>query len=380
MSTRTKIFVQFTFLLLIVFSSSVYSGSGVVLYTPYTKISVPPGESIDYSIDVINNSGEIKNVALSLSSFPKGWTYDLKSGGFSVQQISVLPDEKKSVSLRVEVPLQVNKGNYNFNVVASGLSLLPLTVTVSEQGTYKTEFTSKQTSMEGHATSNFNFNAELKNRTGAKQLYALKANAPRGWNVIFKPNYTQASSINVEANETVNVSIEIKPPAQVEAGKYKIPVMAFTNTTSAELELEVSITGTYEVQLTTPTGLLSTNITAGDEKRIELLVKNTGSAELRDVKFDFNAPVNWDVTFEPSKLDILESGKSSQVFATIKADKKAIAGDYALNIDAKTPEATSKAAFRVSVKTPLLWGSVGVLFILIALGNVYYLFRKYGRR
>ena len=32
------------------------SGS-IILYTPYTKISVPPGASIDYSIDLINNNG-----------------------------------------------------------------------------------------------------------------------------------------------------------------------------------------------------------------------------------------------------------------------------------------------------------------------------------
>ena len=33
-----------------------------ILYTPYTKISVPPGESISYSIDVINNSDEVPSV------------------------------------------------------------------------------------------------------------------------------------------------------------------------------------------------------------------------------------------------------------------------------------------------------------------------------
>ena len=31
------------------------SGS-IILYTPYTKISVTPGASIDYSIDLINNT------------------------------------------------------------------------------------------------------------------------------------------------------------------------------------------------------------------------------------------------------------------------------------------------------------------------------------
>ncbi len=28
----------------------------IILYTPYTKISVTPGASIDYSIDLINNT------------------------------------------------------------------------------------------------------------------------------------------------------------------------------------------------------------------------------------------------------------------------------------------------------------------------------------
>ena len=48
--------------------------------------------------------------------------------------------------------------------------------------------------------------------------------------------------------------------------------------------------------------------------------------------------------------------------------------------DAKTPEVTADAQFRISVKTPLFWGWVGVLVILAAVGGVYCLFRKYGRR
>ena len=32
----------------------------VILYTPYTKISVSPGASIDYSIDLINNTDELQ--------------------------------------------------------------------------------------------------------------------------------------------------------------------------------------------------------------------------------------------------------------------------------------------------------------------------------
>jgi len=134
------------------------------------------------------------------------------------------------------------------------------------------------------------------------------------------------------------------------------------------------------MELTTPTGLLSASITAGDEKRVELLVKNTGSSALTDINLTASAPANWDVLFDPKKVDRLEPGKDTRVFATIKADKRAIAGDYMTNINAKTPEVSSTAAFRISVKTPLLLGWIGIMVIILALGSVYYLFQKYGRR
>lgn len=356
------------------------NAKSIELYTPYTKISVPPGESIDYTVDVINNSNSIRDVEILLSGLPDGWNYTLKSGGWNIRQVSVLPGEKKTLSLTVEVPLKIDKGSYKFNVVARGLDLLPLTVTVSEQGTFKTEFTTEQANMEGHATSSFTFNAKLKNSTVEPQLYALRSNAPRGWKVTFKANHKQASSVNVEPNTTEDIVVQVEPPAKIEAGTYKIPLRATTSSTSADLDLEVVITGSYEVQLTTPRGLLSTDITAGDEKRVELVVRNTGSAALKDIKLDFSAPVDWDVVFDPKVIDELQPGKTSQVFATIKADDKAIPGDYVTTLEAETPEATSKATFRVTVKTPMMWGWTGVIIILVALGSVYNLFRKYGRR
>lgn len=352
----------------------------VTLYTPYTRISVPPGESIDYAIDVINNSKELKNAEISVSGVPKGWNYVLKSGGWTIGQISILPGERKTLSLKVDVPMKVNKGNYHFKVLAGGFDPLPLVINISEQGTFKTEFTTGQSNMQGNVNSTFTFNTNLKNQTADKQLYALMADAPRGWNVVFKSNYQQVTSVNSEPNSTQQVTIEIKAPDKTEAGKYKIPVRAATSSSAADLELEVVITGSYNMELTTPTGLLSANLTAGEAKQLELVVNNTGSSELTDIKPESSVPVNWGVVFDPKKVDKLPPGGSARIYATIKADKKAIPGDYVANIEAKTPEISSKISFRISVETPMLWGWIGVLIIVVALGSVYYLFRKYGRR
>lgn len=352
----------------------------VVLYTPYTKISVPPGQSIDYTIDVINNSSAVKKVSIALTGIPKGWAYDLKSGGWTVGELSILPKEKKNLTLRVDVPMKVDKGTYRFQVVAPGFTILPLTVTVSEQGTFKTELTAKQPNMQGNANASFTFNAEVRNRTADVQLYALRADVPPGWNAAFKTGGRQVTSVQVEPNHTENLTVEIDPPDAIEAGSYKIPVSAVTRETSATVDLEVVVTGSYNLELTTPTGLLSTSVTAGDDRRVELLVKNNGSAELKNIKLSSAAPVNWEVTFDPREIGKLEAGRSVPVYATIKADKKAIAGDYVTNIEAKTPEVSSKASFRVSVKTSVLYGWVGILIIAGVVGTVYAQFRKYGRR
>jgi uncharacterized membrane protein len=383
MSTKKKLTAVFLILLYGIIVSGTATAAekdSILLYTPFTKISVPPGESIDYTVDVINNSKDLETLDLTVTNLPRNWSYTLKAGVWNVRQVAVLPGEKKSISLKVEVPFQVNKGNYRIYLVAGEGNTLPLTVNISEQGTYKTEFSTRQSNMEGHAGSTFNYSADLRNRTAEAQTYSLQGEVPRGWIITFRANGKQVTSVDVEPNSTVNVTIEVKPTEQVEEGNYAIPVRAVSGSSSGEMKLEAVITGTYKIELTTPAGLLSTDIVAGREKKIDLIVKNTGTSVLSDIQLTHAAPVNWEVTFDPKQIGSILAGRETTVTATIKADKKAIPGDYVTNLEARTPEASSKASFRISVKTPLLWGWTGVIVILAGIGIVLYLFRKYGRR
>lgn len=354
--------------------------TSVTLYTPYTQISVSPGQSIKYSIELINNTPNVLDDNIRITGLPRNWDYSLKSGNYNIKKLAVLPGEKKTFTLDVQVPLKVNKGNYHFNVSAGAENQLPLTVTVSKQGTFKTEFTTDQSNMSGHSNSSFTFKANLSNSTEEKQVYALGAKAPRGWDVTFKANYKQVASVDVDENSTKDVTIEIKPPAEVEAGKYKIPVTAATSGMTSDLNLEVVITGSYGMEMSTPTGLLSTKVTAGDERTLDLVIRNTGTAPLEDIKLSSVKPSDWDVSFDPNAVIRIEPGQKMTVHAKVKASKNAIAGDYVAKITAKTPEATSNAEFRISVRTPTILGGMGILVIMLALGSVTFLFRKYGRR
>lgn len=362
-------------------TDTIHARPAIRLYTPYTKISVHPGQSITYNVDVTNNSKVTQNVDLWVSGLSSAWNYSLKSGSWDIRQIAVLPGQKESVTLQVTVPLRINKGAYRFYLHAGNGTTLPLTVIVAERGIYKTAFTTDQPNLEGAANSTFTFNTTLQNATADTQLYALNAEVPPGWDLAFKANgYKQVASILVNPNSTQNLTIEVHPPDQVPAGKYKIPVIASSGSTGAELDLEVVITGNYGMSLSTPSGLLSTDVTAGSEKTLKLTVTNTGSASLKKIQFSATTPTNWDVTFDPKNIDELPAGKTAEVRALIKADKHAIAGDYLVTIRANTTETSAKADFRVTVKTPMLWGWLGILIILGALGSIYYLFRKYGRR
>lgn len=361
-------------------TGNVSAAETLSLFTSYTSISVQPGETVTYTVEVINNSNQIQQTDLSVEGLPDNWEWEIAASGWNLQRVAVKPDDSTSVQLQVDVPLEVDKGTYRFQFVASGHSSLPLVLHVSEQGTVKTELTTDQPNMEGHAGSNFNFQTKLRNRTAEQQLYALTAEAPAGWDIQFKVDSKNVTSVQVEANSSKDVYIDITPPPNVKAGSYKFPIKAATSSTSAETELEVVITGSYELELSTPTGLLSTDVTAGGERRLQLLLTNKGTSDLRNIELSADTPVNWEVEFEPKKVDHIAAGQSAEVTATIKADSKAIAGDYLVNMTASTAEATAKGQFRVAVKTSLLWGWLGVLVIAAVVGGVYYLFRKYGRR
>jgi uncharacterized membrane protein len=352
----------------------------VSLYTPYASISAPPGDSISYSVDVINNTSQIQTVELSLDNAPQDWKTELTAGGHAIQKLSVKPKETQTVNLQVDVPLKVDKGAYNFTLTAKGAASLPLTVNVSAQGTYSTELTTSQPNMQGTAGSNFNYSLTLKNKTAGKQLYALKADAPQGWSVTFQSGGKDVTSVNVDPNGSQDISVTVTPPDGVKAGSYKLPISAAGNNTSAQAELEAVVTGTYAIEFSTPSGNLAADITAGSTKKVTMQVTNKGSSPLKDIELSSSAPTNWEVTFEPAKIANLAPGASTQVTATIKADKNAIAGDYIVSTTAKTAEKSADATLRMTVKTSVLWGWIGILIIIAVIGGVYYLFRKYGRR
>ena len=357
----------------------VAAAGAVELYTPYVKLSAPPGDTVSYSVDVINHGSSTATVDLGFDTKGNKWSYQLTAGGRTVSRLAIKPGETQTVDLELDVPLQVNKAVYAFQVNA-GDATLPLAVDVTEQGTFSSELTTDQANMQGHSDSTFTFTATLRNRTAEKQTYALSAGGAAGWDVAFTSGSTSVTSVDVAPNAESSITITATPPDSVKAGKYEIPITASNNSTSAKTTVEADVTGTYGLKLSTPNDLLSTDVTAGAERKLDLVVTNTGTSDMTNVAMSDTSPSGWEVSFDPSTVTTIAAGQTAHVQATIKADKKALAGDYVVSLSAASAEKTANADIRVAVKTSVLWGWIGILIIIAVIGGIYYLFRKYGRR
>lgn len=241
-------------------------------------------------------------------------------------------------------------------------------------------FTARLINMEAPVNETFRYQARLKNSSGKTKIYELKAKIPDGWRVAFKARGSQITSINMESDKTENISIEINPAYGAKPSKYNIPVYAISNNDTLELKLEAVVEGAYDIELTTPSGRLSGEITEGEKAEIPLKVKNTGSLPLNEISLSSQTPPNWNITFSPSEIKHLDPGKTADILATMIVPDKTLAGDYVSRFNAKNVETKSTATYRMTVKTSMLSGGIGILVILVAISFVFYLIRKFGRR
>jgi len=175
--------------------------------------------------------------------------------------------------------------------------------------------------------------------------------------------------------------VEVTPPKEAKAGTYPITVWISSGERKTEVKLSVILTGTYQLDAGTPSGLLSLEATPGKPSNVSLYVKNTGSAINRNITFSSFKPENWKVEFKPEKIDSLEPGALKQVEVTITPSAQALVGDYSVSTSVEGEKGSSKnVEFRVSVKSSPAWAWVGLLIIIVVLAGLGALFLKLGRR
>ncbi len=164
------------------------------------------------------------------------------------------------------------------------------------------------------------------------------------------------------------------------AGEYPVNIRVSSGDAKAEGKLTVALTGTYNLEAGTPSGLLSMNARQGKPANMSVYVKNTGSAPNHDVKFMSFKPENWKVEFNPESIPVIEPGNLKQIEVTITPHEEALVGDYSVAVDVQGEKASKDLEFRVSVRASTAWGYVGIGIIVVVVAGLIGLFRWLGRR
>ena len=358
----------------------------IELSTQYPALTVKAGDSLTFDLDLDNYSGVSQDITLSVAEIPEDWEGTFSAGSNQVSVVHVKNQATNSeVSFAVDVPLETADGEYIIRLAARGEDFadeMEIALTVSAEEIGESSFTADYPSQEGDATTDFTFSATLINNTLSTQNYSFTSNAPSGWQVSFQPSgeSTSVAALDVEARTTQAMDISVTPPENVEAGTYEIPVTATSVNESMPITLSVTITGSYGLTLSTPSGRLSLDAYANQESAVQLSLTNTGNSDLTNVNLTSSAPTGWTVRFANETIDIIEAGATVETTMYITPGEDAMSGDYATTITARNSDANDSVDFRITVKTETIWGLTGIGVIVVLAVVIGIVMRKYGRR
>jgi uncharacterized membrane protein len=346
------------------------------------------------SMDIVfHNQGKSDETAdVWISKIPKGWKAKIKTYRYTVTGVYVPSGEDKTLTFEAEPGKDVAPGKYDFRVeakTADGQFKMNQDILVEVTGAAEkssedrgVKLTTNYPQIRGPSDATFEFSVDVDSKLDKDAVFDLFANGPKGWDINFKPAYESKyiTSLRLKSNQNQSIAVEVKPPPMTEAGEYPINVRVSSGDAKGEIKLAVMLTGTYSLEVGTPSGLLSLDARQGRTANVSFYVKNTGSAANHNVKFMSFKPENWKVEFTPESLDVIQPGDLKQVELSITPYEDALVGDYSVSVNVEGEKASKIIEFRTTVKASAAWGWIGIGIIVVVIGGLFGTFRWLGRR
>ena len=358
---------------------------GVYLMAEYPAVTIRPGTTSSINLKLHNYGLAPERLALSVEGVPSGWTATLLGGGQPVAAAMPATNASVPLELRLDIPKEASVGNQTVTVRADGTqtkATLPVNVTLAKDLPAKLSLQSQLPELRGAAKSNFEYQLTIKNDSGKKLLVSLGAQTPENFDASFTEAYgtQELTAIPVEAGQSKDVKLKVRPPSSVRAGRYQVAAQVSAEDAKASTALALDITGQPKLELSGREGILSARASAGSETSIPIVVANTGTATAEQIELSGSGPSGWKVTFEPKVIDRIAPDQQREVQALITPASKAIAGDYVTHLRASARGETASQNFRVTVTTSTVWGAAGFGIIGAALLVLVGAVTRFGRR
>lgn len=238
----------------------------------------------------------------------------------------------------------------------------------------------------------FNFNVAYKagdepfgiEEGKSEKTFDITVDYPTGWIAAVASGSTEAPAINLKFNSGESLSLMAIPLVKQEPGEYELKATFKSavegDTLEGSIDFTAVITATYEISLTTKTGILSTELTSGKDNHYKLIVTNNSSTSVENITLSSTEPEGWQVNFDKKTIESIEAGANMEIDAVINPPEKTIAGDYMLTFSASSENSNSSIDLRATVETPTIWGIVGIGIIVVVIIGVAVIFAKLGRR
>jgi uncharacterized membrane protein len=352
--------------------------------TPFPTIETQPGSSVTFDLAVASNTPEV--VDLDVAGVPKGWDATLRGGGFVIHSITSAPHAGAAAELEIAVAQDAAPGDYPVTVTGTDAggtkSVSTVTLSIADRVNSGVRLSADFPSLSGDPGSTFTYNLTVTNDTPAEQTFTFDPSGPQGWDVSASPTAeSQAATVTIDAGGEAGIKVTATPPESADQGSYPIDVAVVgANGGKGAIELEAQVTGTPELALGTADERLDVSGSADHEKRIPMIVANTGSAPLEAVKMAGTAPTDWEISFDPEQIDAVQPGETAQVTAIVKPSSDAVAGDYSLTVRSSAGSLSSSVDLRYSLGGSRTLGVVAIAVIVAALAALGVVFVKFGRR
>jgi uncharacterized repeat protein (TIGR01451 family) len=359
---------------------------GLFLLTDYPAMSVQPGTTSTVALRLQNYGLNPERYSLSVGDVPPGWSATLLGGGQPVAAAMPATDASVSLQLRLEVPATAGSGTKTLTVKAEGQGgtsvTLPIAVSLTKELPAKLKVEAPLPALRGTLKSTFDYQLTIKNDSGRNLTVSFVADAPKYFETNFTENYgsQQLTSIPIDAGQSKDVKLHVRPPSIAGAQRYPVSVTVSAEDASAKTNLSLEIVGQPQLTVSSREGLVSAKAEAGKTSTLPIVVTNTGTAPADNVELSATPPTGWKIEFNPKTIDHIDPNKNAEVQADITPTATSLAGDYQAAISATSRGEAASTQFRVTVATSNTWIMAGAGIIGVAVLFMVAAVARFGRR
>jgi uncharacterized membrane protein len=356
------------------------SPTGMKVYCDTPGLLALGGDVVTFPI-VIQNYDDDHTYSLSATNYA-GWSTHYEYNGKQINQIYVPGSDKRTVNLVVETSYSspINTHSISANVDSKSLGL---SVTITSVNS-SVSVSAQVSTVIGSIGSSADYTLLLENVQGQDNEYRLSVDGlPDGWYYKFKESAQSASELAeviVSASSIKSLILQITPLLSATEGDYNFTAIV-TTPDGNEITKDLTLRLKGSVSMSAASDTYAYDAKPGESFNIPVYVTNNGKGQaLTGVYLDVSAPSGWTVSTSPTQYNSIKAGETQLFTISLVPPANIVASDYQVEVNVVSDQQKTTETYRITVSTSSIVPYIGGAIVLVIVGGLVLMYRKYGRR